>query len=139
MWALIFAEKRRKHLAKRDSQKKRWIGYGNKYKKNGEPSSAIIRPTGSSRGENKVLAKVSHAVTNAPPKIALQGIKILASLPTISRVMCGIINPTNPNIPATLTALAAKIPAIITKISRAVFTFKPKPVATSSPNSKIFN
>src|SRR5690606_11355478 len=79
----IFYFKHSRHLARLS-----------KYMKSGAPISAVIAPTGNSRGAIIVRAAVSAATTNAAPTIAENGTTSRLSLPNASRTRCGTINPT---------------------------------------------
>ena len=73
-------------------------------------------PTGSSRGEKTVRARVSAQIRNTPPTSADSGSSARLPGPATSRTACGSTSPTNPIEPLTETsapvssALAASSP-----------------------------
>ena len=85
-----------------------------------------------------LLANISASAKKiAPPKTELI-IKILCSLPKIFLIMCGIINPIKPIVPAILTEteVISEAQAIIANFSFSTFT--PLELAISSPIDKRF-
>lgn len=53
---------------------------------------------------------VSLSITNAAPASTHAGTRMTWRFPTISRMMCGTMRPTNPSNPMALTVLAARRP-----------------------------
>lgn len=92
---------------------------------------AVMMPTGISAGPD--LASVSAITKNIAPANALVGSRILWSDPTMSRMKCGIISPTNPMTPETETATAVRILEMAKSILFVCSTFTPKLCAFSSP------
>ena len=71
----------------------------------GAPIIAVNAPTGSSAGEIIVRANVSVRIRKEAPIRNEAGRTILLSDEKISRVICGINNPTNPITPLTETII----------------------------------
>ena len=96
-------------------------------------------PTGSSYGENTVLAIKSHKVTNPAPAIAQNGISFPFSFETNRLPTCGTISPTNPNSPEKLTAAPANSADRLKNTVRIFLTDIPNPCAVSSPREMTSN
>src|SRR5262249_34840582 len=77
-------------------------------KKNGPPTLAVTRPTGTSCGANAVRATVSAAITSAAPSITVAGMAVRCGAPTRRLALCGAMSPTNPMRPPTATELAVR-------------------------------
>ncbi len=95
--------------------------------------SAVMIPTGISRGAINVRAKVSASKRIRPPIKADCGIKSLLSFPIILRAICGAIKPIKPITPE--KAMASEV-IRVTKISDVYFNFlieTPNVKAISSP------
>ena len=76
----------------------------------GDPINAVITPIGSSWGANAVRAAVSAAARKMPPASADVITSHLCDTPESFRMICGMINPTNPMMPdyATTTETASE-------------------------------
>ena len=84
-----------------------------------------------------VLANKSPDKINNDPISADNGSTTLLSGPTISLVICGIIIPTNANIPLTATDTEVTNVAKIKIINLSLFTFNPKDLAESSERERM--
>ena len=73
---------------------------------------AVIMPTGISVGAMIVRATVSQRTRKLAPKKIDAGNNSLKSGPTIRRIMCGTISPTNPIGPLTATTVPVSREAI---------------------------
>ena len=98
--------------------------------KNGAPKQAVIIPTGISFV--KVLVSVSDQMRRIAPARAAAGKRKRWSGPTIRRITCGVIRPTNPIDPATATAIPATNALRARRICFYRSTFTPRWVASSS-------
>ena len=97
----------------------------------------VITPNLISFGSIIVLANRSPDKINKEPISADTGITTLLSGPTSNLVMCGIIIPTNANIPLTATDTEVTNVAKIKIINLSLLTFNPKDFAESSERERI--
>ena len=109
----------------------------NKNIKYGAPMKLVITPNLISFGSIIVLANRSPDKINKEPISADTGITTLLSGPTSNLVMCGIIIPTNANIPLTATDTEVINVAKIKIINLSLLTFNPNDFAESSERERI--
>src|SRR5690606_28916423 len=77
-----------------------------KTRKKGPPTRAVTMPTGSSAGAITVLANRSATTMKVAPQARESSSSGRCLGPTVRRTACGVMSPTKPMIPATLTAAA---------------------------------
>ena len=106
--------------------------------KNGTPNNDVIIPMGSSVGENRVRAAVSHSSRKIAPAKADTGISRLWSGPVRKRTAWGTIKPTKPIVPQKHTLIAVIIEATTNRIFFKRLAFIPRETAVSSPVDRIF-
>jgi len=99
----------------------------------------VITPTGNCCGAIIVRAIVSESTSRLPPARTEVGASHRWSLPISKRIMCGIIKPTKPILPACVTALAVRADASKNRLIRRGFSETPKTLACISPRDNIFN
>jgi excinuclease ABC subunit A len=88
------------------------LGLRSSQTKNGTPTKAVTTPTGSSVGAAATRARASASTRKAAPSSAEAGRRKRWLPPQSSRIMCGMIRPTKPMIPATATAAAVSSDAV---------------------------
>ena len=105
--------------------------------KKGPPINDIIIPTGISKGEKRVLERVSQRHRKPAPKSAQRGIRAVCVFPAIFLTACGTISPSKEISPARLTAQPAR--SAESKRNKVLerLTLSPNPVAFSSPKERM--
>ena len=95
-------------------------------------------PIGISIGAISVLANKSQITKNSPPAMTDEGINTLWSEPIASRIIWGIISPTNPISPQVETIAAVSSEDRTNSIFLTLSIFIPKWIALSSPSVIMF-
>src|SRR5690606_39212748 len=103
-------------------------------KKNGPPANAVTTPTGTSAGDSAVRANTSASTMKAAPHTNASGNSRRWAGPNAIRTACGVMRPTNPMMPATLTAAAVTRVANTNNASFTRSTGNPNWAAPSSPS-----